>query len=500
MRVVSADESRALDVRTIAAGTPGLVLMKRAANAVVREITGVLARRPGRAARVVVLAGPGNNGGDGFEVARLLMAGRLAGNVEALLLGNPQHLTTDARKTYSRLEQAGGAIREVNDARELEPLSAATLVVDALFGTGLKRRVVPDGLAARGIGLASSGRAFVVSVDLPSGLSADESEAWAPSVRADLTVTFGWPKPCHVERGPAARCGRIAVADLGFVQPSEPAMREAVAVHDVAALFPRRAAESHKGSYGRLLVVGGSRGMAGAPALVCRAAHRAGAGLVTAAVPDDVRAILHTLTPETTSVGGDADFARYSALAVGPGWGESATAREALARTAAAPVPAVFDADALNLAGSAAYFASRSAPTVLTPHPGEAGRLLGISAEDVNADREAAAARIAGAANAVVVLKGFRPIVADPSGRAVPVLAGNPALASGGTGDVLTGVVGALLARGLGAFDAACAAAWLHGTAGDLVREAVGEESATASDVVEALPGAFLLAREAGGE
>ena len=177
MRVVSADESRALDVRTIAAGTPGIVLMKRAANAVVREIAGVLVRRPSLAARVVVLAGPGNNGGDGFEVARLLMASRLASNVETILLGNPLHLTPDARKTYHRLEQVGGAIREVNDARELEPLAVATLVVDALFGTGLKRRVAPDGLPARAIALASSGRAFVVSIDLPSGLSADERDA-----------------------------------------------------------------------------------------------------------------------------------------------------------------------------------------------------------------------------------------------------------------------------------------------------------------------------------
>lgn len=497
MRVVSADESRAQDVKTIAAGTPGLVLMKRAASAVVREIAGVFARRPSRAARVVVLAGPGNNGGDGFEVARLLMASRLAGSVETLLLGNPQHLASDARRTFQRLEQFGGAIREAGDARDLEPLVAATLVVDALFGTGLKRRVVPDGVAARAINLASSGRGFVVSVDLPSGLSADEPEAWDPSVRADLTVTFGWPKPCHVDRSPAARCGRVAVADLGFVEPSGPAGREAVAVRDVAALLPRRAATSHKGTYGRLLVVGGSRGMAGAPALACRAAHRSGAGLVTAAVPDDIRPILHALSPETTSVGGEFDFSRYSALAVGPGWGDGPSARETLARALTAPVPAVFDADALNLAGPAATFAVRTAPTVLTPHPGEAGRLLGMTAEDVNAGREEAAVRIAKAAHAVVVLKGFRPVVAHPSGRVVPVLAGNPALASGGTGDVLTGVAGALLARGFSAWDAASAAAWLHGTAGDLVREELGEESVTASDVVEALPEAFLLAREA---
>lgn len=497
MRVVSADEARALDVRTIAAGTPGLVLMKRAAAAVCRELAGVFTRRPSRAARVVVLAGPGNNGGDGFETARLVLASRLASGVETLLLGNPQHLTPDARKTFQRLEQAGGAVREVGDARGLEALTTATLVVDALFGTGLKRRVAPDGLTARAVALASAGGAFVASVDLPSGLSADEAEVWLPSVRADLTVTFGWPKPCHVEAAPAARCGRIAVADLGFVAPEEPASREAVAVADVGRLFPRRAAGSHKGTFGRLLVVGGSHGMAGAPSLACRAAHRAGAGLVIASVPDGVRPILHALSPETTSVGGEADFGLYSAIAVGPGTGTSESAREGVQRAAASALPAVFDADALNLAGAASFFASRSAPTVLTPHPGEAGRLLGVTAEAVNADREAAAVRLARASGAVVVLKGFRPVVADPSGRAAAVLAGNPALASGGTGDVLTGVVGACLARGFSAWDAAAAGAWLHGTAGDLLREAKGEESVTASDVVEALPEAFLLAREA---
>jgi NAD(P)H-hydrate epimerase len=496
MRVVSADESRALDVRTIAAGTPGFVLMKRAANAVVRELAGVLARRPQRAARIVVLAGPGNNGGDGFEVARLLMASRLASNVETLLLGNPQHVTNDARKTFHRLEQVGGVIREVSDPRDLEPLDVATLVVDALFGTGLKRRVAPEGLAARAITLASSRGAFVASVDLPSGLSADEDEVWMPSVRADLTVTFGWPKPCHVRRGPGARCGRIAVADLGFVGAEGAALGEAIAVPDVARLFPRRPADAHKGTYGRLLVLGGSLGMAGAPSLACRAAHRAGAGLVTACVPDGVRPILHALSPETTTAGSEAEIARYGALAVGPGMGQTESARDIVGRAVAAAVPAVFDADALNLAGAASFFASRKGATVLTPHPGEAARLLGTTADAVNADREGTARRLARESGAVVVLKGFRPLVADPSGRAVPVLAGNAALASGGTGDVLTGIVGACLARGFSAWDAASAAAWLHGTAGDLLREARGEESVTASDVADALPEVFLYARE----
>ncbi|MGZ6988637.1 MAG: NAD(P)H-hydrate dehydratase [Thermoanaerobaculia bacterium] len=501
MKVLTSEAARALDARTIAAGTPGLVLMKRAAAAIVREIAGVLSRRPSRGARVVVLAGPGNNGGDGFETARLLQAARLAGSVETLLFGAPEHLSFDARKTHQRLEQAGGAIRDVTKEADLEPLRVATLVVDALFGTGLKRPISPDGLPARAVRLVAEGRAFVVAVDVPSGLSADEPFPWSPAIRADLTVTFGHPKPCHVHLPAAALCGRIAIAGIGFLPLDEEvrAGGEAIGACDVALLFPRREAAAHKGTFGRLLVVGGSEGMAGAPALAARSAHRSGAGLVCVFAPDSVRAAVHALSPETTTAGADVDVARFDALSVGPGLGISAAARALLQRTAASRLPAVFDADALNLAGEAAFFAGRAAPTVLTPHPGEAGRLLGIDAARVNADREGAAREIASRAKAVVILKGFRSLVAAASGRVVPVLAGNPALASGGTGDVLTGVVGACLARGLDAFDAACAAAWLHGTAGDFVREIKGEESLEASDVVESLPEAFFAARESGG-
>ena len=501
MKVLTAEAARALDARTIAAGTPGLVLMKRAAAALVREIAGVLGRRPSRGARVVVLAGPGNNGGDGFEAARLLQMARVAGSVETLLFGAPDHLSADARRTYQRLEKAGGAIREVTKEVDLEPLHVATLVVDALFGTGLKRPISPDGIPARAVRLVAEGRAFVVAVDVPSGLSADEAQPWSPAVSAALTVTFGHPKPCHVRLPAAALCGRIAVAGIGFLPLEEEsgAAGDAVGAQDVATLFPPREAAAHKGTFGRLLVVGGSQGMAGAPALAARGAHRSGAGLVSVFAPDSVRAAVHALSPETTTAGDDVDLARFDALAVGPGLGASPAARALLQRTAGARLPAVFDADALNLAGGAAFFAARAAPTVLTPHAGEAGRLLGSDAARVNADREAAALEIAARAKAVVILKGFRPLVAAPSGRVVPVLAGNPALASGGTGDVLTGVVGACLARGLDAFDAACAAAWLHGTAGDFVREARGEESLLASDVVEALSEAFLEARECAG-
>ena len=477
--------------------------MRRAASAVVREIAGVVARRPARGVRVVVLAGPGNNGGDGFETARLLQIARVASNVETLLFGAPEYLGADARRTHQRLEQAGGAIREVTKEGDLEPLRAATVVVDALFGTGLKRPISPDGLPARAVRLVAEGRSFVVSIDMPSGLSADEPLPWSPAVRADLTVTFGYPKPCHVRLPAASLCGRIAVAGIGFLPLLEEESRG------------RGRRRLRRGTW-RCSSRGARRRRTRAASGACSwwEAPRAWRG------PPPSRRVARTgRGPASSAFSRRIPFARWctrsaprrrrraprsTSRASTPSRSARGSARRRppaalVQRAADSRLPAVFDADALNLAGDAAYFASRVAPTVLTPHPGEAARLLGIDAGRVNADREAAAREIASRAKAVVILKGFRPLVASPAGQVVPVLAGNPALASGGTGDVLTGVVGACLARGLDAFDAACAAAWLHGMAGDFVREVRGEESLSASDVVEALSEAFLEARESAG-
>jgi hydroxyethylthiazole kinase-like uncharacterized protein yjeF len=499
MRILSAEEARAVDARTIGAGTPGLVLMKRAAAGIAREVARAVASRPERGARVIVLAGPGNNGGDGFEAARLVLASRTATGVETLLVGSSRHLAADALKTFERLMKSGGSIREVESERDLEPLRSATLVVDALFGTGLKSPIAEGGRAAHAVALTSRGPAFVVAVDLPSGLSADTPEIWMPSVRADVTVTFGSPKRCHAFVPAAGMCGRIVVEDIGLMGEAAPAAgeTEAVTARDLVRLLPARTADTHKGTYGHLLIVGGSEGMAGAPALAARAALRSGVGLATVAAPEAVRAIVHVLSPESTTASFEADPAGFDAIAVGPGLGRSESARRAWRRTLPSEKPAVFDADALNLAERPEDFSGRKAATVLTPHPGEAGRLLGSDAAGVNADRIASARTLAARSNCVVVLKGFRSVVASPEGRVALVLAGNAGMATGGAGDVLTGVTGSLLARGFSAFDAAAAAAWLHGAAGDLAREVLGEESLTAGDLVAWLPGAFSLVREA---
>lgn len=494
MRLVSPEEARASDARAIEGGTPGIVLMERAAAAFAREIAVLLARRPELGADVVVLAGPGNNGGDGFEVARLLgPRGLRCSRVTVLLLGDPVTLPSDAALTYRRLVASGESPVRVEGAADLEPLRRSTLVVDALLGTGLSRPVSPESLAGLTIRVASSGRAFVASVDVPSGIEAGSAAVRGPSVHADLTVTFGAPKIAFATLPAAGFCGRLAVAPIGVDveewAPESPDTTSAVAALDVARLLVRRSPDAHKGTFGTLLVTGGARGMAGAVALAARAALRAGAGKVVAETAEQSRDSVHALVAEATTVAWG-DPVPAAAVVCGPGLGPGGS--EVLRRCVAFRGPALFDADALNLAAPRPeIFAARSGATVLTPHPAEAGRLLGIATSDVTSARERSARELARRSGAVVVLKGFRSLVARPDGALAVVLAGNPGMATGGSGDVLSGVIGALLARGLPAWDAARIGAFLHGLAGDLALEGLGGEGLVAGDIVDHLPRAL---------
>jgi NAD(P)H-hydrate epimerase len=320
-------------------------------------------------------------------------------------------------------------------------------------------------------------------------------------VTADVTVTFGHPKPALVGLPSAASCGRVVVADIGLVPllaDDDGPAPEVLAARDVAPLFPRREAEAHKGDFGRLGLLAGSQGMSGAAVLSARAALASGAGLVTVLSEECVRAAVHTLLAEAMSAPAETGFTGFAALAVGPGLGASEEARANVRRALVSQLPSVFDADALNAHAGAPEAFRRTPETVLTPHPGEAARLLSTTAAAVNRDREAAALELSCRSSAVVILKGYRSLVASPAGRVVKVLAGNPSMAKGGSGDVLTGIVGALLARGFSAWDAATAGALLHGLAGDLAREASHEESVVASDLVQALPEAFHAVNESG--
>jgi NAD(P)H-hydrate epimerase len=495
MRSVTAAEARRMDAETIAGGTPGIVLMERAAAHVAAEVIRILARRPSLGAGIVVVAGSGNNGGDGFEAARLLLACGAAGTVSTLLVGgDPGRLPPDAATTFERLRAAGGSPVQAAAEQDLEPIRRATLVVDALFGTGLSRPIGEGSLEGSAVRLTNGG-AFVVAVDVPSGIGGSDGALPGLHVFADVTVTFGCPKVGHVLLPAAGACGRIVVAPIGVRGEEEGAGGsgpEAVTAGDAARHLPRRSRESHKGTFGTVLVAGGAVGMAGAPALAARAALRSGAGKVVISAPPEVCPIVHVLCPEATTAAEGADPGVFQALAVGPGLGTAGRAGEVLRQALGSGVPAVFDADALNLAAGRPELFVRAAPTVLTPHPGEAARLLGVSTAEIGRDRPGAALELARRSRAAVVLKGFRSVVASPDSEIAFVLAGNPGMATGGSGDVLTGVIGALLARGLPARAAAETGAYLHGLAGDLAAEALGEEGLIASDLVGRLPEAFL--------
>ena len=441
----SADEMRAAEARY--PGYPGTAdeLMERAAAAVAAEAL----RAFPDARRFAVVCGKGANGGDGRIAARLL-------------------------------REAG------RDAEETDDLSGADVVVDALFGTGFHGAPRPDA-AALIERIAASGLP-VLSVDLPSGVDASTGEIAGAAVTADVTVTFHGAKVGLAVAPGRFHAGRVVVADIGL----DPATTSIVrATPAVLSLVPRRGSRDSKFTAGALLVVGGASGTTGAAVLAATAALRADAGYVTVAVPSDELAVAETLALEPVKRGFEyksaletlePDLARASALAVGPGLGRSDDARSLvrglLERSA---LPAVVDADALFALAPVA----RDAATVLTPHAGELARLLDTDSDWVSAHRLEAAARCSDRFGAVVVLKGADTIVRAPDGRTVVCDMGPPSLATAGTGDVLTGVLGAFLAKGLDATDAAVAAAIAHGLAARAVPHQAG---LIASDVVDALP------------
>ena len=488
-------------------GLPGLVLMERAAAAV----SDVVGERFADAERVLVVCGPGNNGGDGLAVARQLVA--RGANAEAVLLVEPAQLHGDAA-TQLALARSFGVPVHVCASGPLDGLAGlladAHVVVDALFGTGLDRTL--DGRWQTVIELIDGAGWPVVAIDLPSGLSGSTGVVSGPSLRAAVTVTFGAPKLAHVLPPASARCGEVAVADIGI--PAWLIERNAAAGllehDDVAAWLPLREADAHKGSFGHLLVIAGRVGRAGAAALAARAAVNLGAGLVTVATAGGAVTPIQSSVPEAMVDGlpqGDDGQAsgegvaalldRATAVAIGPGLGLGAGPRRLLdAVLERWRGPLLLDADALTLLdGRLDRLAGRGTETVLTPHPGELARLLGAETAAVAADRLGAARRAASASGATVLAKGARTVIVAPVGRPLVNPTGSAGLASGGAGDVLTGVIGALLAQGVSGIQACALGAWLHGRAAELA----GDDwpgAVPASVVAAHLPAAEAELRE----
>ncbi len=502
MRVLTGAQMQEADRRTIAGGTPASALMARAGAAVADAVMAL--RPPGI---VAIVCGRGNNGGDGFVAARRLRAAGVDARV--YLLGSVDHLRAEAREAADAFV-ADAAIVEVHDQdswrQHRGAVTAAAVIVDAIVGTGFRPPLT--GVAAAVVGdLTASGRP-IVAVDVPSGLSADTGGVDGPSIRATHTVCLGAPKVPHLLPPACDRVGEWTIADIGIDQQTIDAVSgprlELVTAATVRALMPARRRDAHKGDFGHILIVAGSRGKTGAASLSAMAALRSGAGLVTVATPASCLSTIAALGAEYMTLpladddgqiaaaaldavlGFDADV-----IAVGPGLGQSDGVRDVVrGLVARSQTPLVIDADGLNvLARPAAPLAAR-ADVILTPHPGEIARLLGVTAAEVQADRLTAARRLAADTGAHVILKGRGSLIAAPSDRVAINSTGNPGMATGGTGDVLTGAVAAWLAQLRDPMSAAVLASWLHGRAGDLAAAEHGETAMIAGDLLAQLAAA----------
>jgi hydroxyethylthiazole kinase-like uncharacterized protein yjeF len=502
--VLSAAEMRAADRATIRGGVPSLELMERAAEALVDE----LRRRFPDWKRVVVVCGPGNNGGDGLAAARLLAGRGVA--TEIFTLADPSSYRGDPAENATRARAYGLDLIALSArggrAALARALSESDGAVDALFGTGLSRGLT--GRAAGVVGVLNGSGRLIVAADVPSGLSADSSLPVGPCVRAALTVAFAAPKLCHVFFPARQFCGEVVVCDIGI--PRETLGRAGsrlaqVEPEDVRRLLLPRRLDAHKGDFGRVAVIAGSRGKAGAAILCARAALRAGAGLVTVFCPESLENVVVGSLPEAMTHGLEekrgglsAKAGRVAALAledfdaavVGPGLGMASGTVEAVEEIARrAGVPLVGDADFLNVfAGRPGLLARRLRPTILTPHPGEAARLLGVTTRRVQGDRARAASALAQSARSVVVLKGAGTLTATRDGRLAVNPTGTPLLSTAGSGDVLAGAIGALLAGGMPAREAAIAAVYLHGAAGELLAQDLGDAGLLTAELADALP------------
>jgi len=511
MRVLNSAQMREADRRTIDdIGIPSLVLMENAGRQTVAAMEAVHSDLSER--QVAVLCGRGNNGGDGFVVARTLAQRGV--DVSVFLLGRVADVRGDARTNLEILGRLGITVVEVADSQAWElhfsEVSDCTLIVDAIFGTGLNAPL--SGLIESVVADVNASGIPIVAIDLPSGLSADSPEPIGPSIEAGLTVTLAAPKLPLVLPPAEMRAGDIVIADIGIpgevLESVEGPRVDLLTRGSMRELITPRTADSHKGDYGRVLIVAGSLGKTGAAHLSAIGALRSGAGLVTIATPASCQQVIAAMAPEymtealsETADGLDAEgvdrvleWAR-DVVAIGPGLGAAASTREFVRQLVdRATMPMVIDADGLNaFAGDPDRLAGREGrDIIITPHPGEMGRLVGMSTDEVQSSRLEVARNFAVSHHVYVVLKGHRTLIATPDEKVFINPTGNPGMATGGTGDVLTGMIAAWLAQLLDAEAACKLAVYLHGMAGDLAEADEGEVSMTASDVAGHLGDAML--------
>lgn len=507
MKILTAEQMREADRRTIVdLGIPGVVLMESAGRAVAGEILQRYSQlAPGP---VLVLCGKGNNGGDGLVVARTLL--QQGWQVTTVLLAEEAAIHGDARLYLDILQRLGATLEFAGDVPAvgtlLPRLPVPALIVDALFGTGLSSPIIGHYVAA--IDWMNRSAAVKVAIDIPSGLDASSGAILGSVFYANLTVTLAAAKLGQVIYPGVACCGELAVAEIGIPQAvlDELAVGILLEAGDVRRFLPARPAAGHKGTFGHLLLVAGSRGKSGAAVLAASAALRAGAGLVTVAAPASQQGTLavkltEAMTAPLDDVDGDLAETAFpqiatlwqdkKVLAIGPGLGRS-VATVALVQKVIqdCPLPLVIDADALfALSASTALLKARPVgTTILTPHPGEMAHLLGITIGEVEADRVGTARRFAETHGVILVLKGARTVIAAPDGGIMINPTGHAGMASGGMGDLLTGIIAALLCQGAPPLAAAAAAVWLHGRSGDRLRPRFGDAGLLAKDLLSEIP------------
>ena len=513
MLLVTANEMQEMDQKTIHSfGIPGLVLMENAGRGAVEALLSKINTRDIK--KIAVLAGRGNNGGDGFVMARYLL--EKGYRITTFLLASKEAVKGDARVNMQLFEKLcdrspGAALVEIKTAVELKTNRSRILhhdlFIDAILGTGLNAGLM--GLIRDAVELMNSSEKPVFSVDIPSGLNADTGKPLGTAVKAFATATFAFAKAGHLLYPGNLHTGELSIIDIGipkFIAGEKKIQLSLMEKQDIAALFPPREFNSHKGSFGHLLVIAGSTGKTGAAALCADAAMRCGTGLVSLGIAESLNPVMEALVlePMTHALPENekgflsenclkdilALLKEKQALALGPGLGtREGTKKLVQGLVEQSPVPLVLDADAVNcLADDPEILKKKSQPAILTPHPGEMARLCRLPTPDIQADRIGMARKFAAEFDVILVLKGARTVIALPDGRAFINPTGNPGMASGGMGDVLTGMIAGFLAQGFSPEAASLAGVYIHGLCADVLSKQKGAFGFLARDMVQSIP------------
>ena len=500
MKLPRNSEMRKADEYTInEIGIPGIVLMEKAAEKIAGCISLALAKENGKS--VLFLCGKGNNGGDGFAAARILS---LQGtHCEILLLADEKEVSGDAKTNLQISKNLGIRIYSLKDCDFKEKVKKFDVIADGIFGTGFSGDV-QEPYKTLIETLNESGK-YVVSIDIPSGVSGDTGKINTVAVKADETVTLASPKPgLYLFPGRINR-GKLHIADIGipnFVLENENIKTNALTLSEAKSLLPQRKVRSHKGTYGKLFVIAGSKTMTGAAYLSAKSAYETGAGLVYSCVPEEILPVIQTLIPEAVEVITDdtKDFlARLDtadSAVIGPGLGRGKYQKEFVLNVLEKmkDKPVIIDADGLNnIADCPEILKGRTIPAIITPHPAEMERLSGIPVKEILEDTVNAASNFAKEYNVIVVLKDSATITAAPNGEVFINTTGNSALAKGGSGDVLSGIIGGLVSQGMAPFEAAYLGVFLHGLTGDISRDEKGSRSVSATDLCRRIHKAFTL-------